>query len=148
MIKPKRIIPDLNTTALPDLIFTVLFFFMIVTHMRDNRTDMPIKTPDGTNLQKIERRYATTNLYIGMKETGEAQIQINGKAVAANQITKSILAEIGKISDEERPRYTVCIKADRDTPLHVISHVKSCLQQADVRNVTFIAHSKDKNSKK
>ena len=26
--------PGLNTAALPDLIFTVLFFFMIVTHMR------------------------------------------------------------------------------------------------------------------
>ena len=27
-------VPGLNTSSLPDLIFTVLFFFMIVTHMR------------------------------------------------------------------------------------------------------------------
>ena len=27
-------VPMLNTASLPDLIFTVLFFFMMVTHMR------------------------------------------------------------------------------------------------------------------
>ena len=29
-----REVPGLNTSSLPDLIFSVLFFFMIVTHMR------------------------------------------------------------------------------------------------------------------
>ena len=33
--RKKHEMPGLNTAALPDLIFTVLFFFMIVTHMRD-----------------------------------------------------------------------------------------------------------------
>ncbi len=27
-------VPSLNVASMPDLIFTVLFFFMIVTHMR------------------------------------------------------------------------------------------------------------------
>ena len=31
----KREMPALNTSSLPDLIFTLLFFFMIVTTMRD-----------------------------------------------------------------------------------------------------------------
>ena len=37
MIWDKRMlrdVPQLNTASLPDLIFTVLFFFMVVTHMR------------------------------------------------------------------------------------------------------------------
>lgn len=31
----KRGMPELNTSSLPDLIFTMLFFFMIVTTMRE-----------------------------------------------------------------------------------------------------------------
>ena len=31
----KREMPALNTSSLPDLIFTLLFFFMIVTTMRE-----------------------------------------------------------------------------------------------------------------
>ena len=30
----RRGVPSLNVASMPDLIFTVLFFFMIVTHMR------------------------------------------------------------------------------------------------------------------
>ena len=29
-----RTVPVLNTASLPDLIFTVLFFFIVATHMR------------------------------------------------------------------------------------------------------------------
>ena len=32
--RSQRSMPQLNTSSLPDLIFTVLFFFMVVTHMR------------------------------------------------------------------------------------------------------------------
>ena len=32
--KKSHDVPELNTSSLPDLIFSVLFFFMIVTHMR------------------------------------------------------------------------------------------------------------------
>ena len=31
----KKGMPELNTSSLPDLIFTMLFFFMIVTTMRE-----------------------------------------------------------------------------------------------------------------
>ena len=31
-IRKRRSVPELNTASLPDLIFTVLFFFIIVTH--------------------------------------------------------------------------------------------------------------------
>ena len=31
-------VPTLNMASMPDLIFTVLFFFMIVTHMRSDET--------------------------------------------------------------------------------------------------------------
>ena len=33
--KKSHEVPGLNTSSLPDLIFSVLFFFMIVTHMRE-----------------------------------------------------------------------------------------------------------------
>ena len=35
--KGKAEMPELNTSSLPDLIFSILFFFMIVTSMREGR---------------------------------------------------------------------------------------------------------------
>ena len=35
-MRSRRTMPGLNLASMPDLIFTVLFFFMLVTHMRDD----------------------------------------------------------------------------------------------------------------
>lgn len=53
MKRRRRQVPDLNTAALPDLIFTVLFFFMIVTHLRDVELKVKYSVPQGRLCQDI-----------------------------------------------------------------------------------------------
>ena len=60
-----RELPGLNTAALPDLIFTVLFFFMIVTHMRDVDPQVRYQVPQGTELQKLNHKSSVSYIYIG-----------------------------------------------------------------------------------
>lgn len=50
----KRGMPELNTSSLPDLIFTMLFFFMIVTTMREVTLKVQFQVPQGTELEKLE----------------------------------------------------------------------------------------------
>ena len=73
--RSKREMPGLNTASLPDLIFTVLFFFMIVTHMRTDVMKVRYQTPQGTELSKVKKKSATIHVYIGSKTTAD------GKAV-------------------------------------------------------------------
>ena len=49
-------VPALNTASLPDLIFTVLFFFMIVTHMRQVTLKVQYQVPAGTELTKLTKK--------------------------------------------------------------------------------------------
>ena len=49
--RTRREIPGLNTSSLPDLIFTVLFFFMIVTHMRKVTLKVKYQVPQVTKLK-------------------------------------------------------------------------------------------------
>ena len=49
----KRGMPELNTSSLPDLIFTMLFFFMIVTTMREVTLKVQFQVPQGTELEKL-----------------------------------------------------------------------------------------------
>ena len=58
-------VPALNTASLPDLIFTVLFFFMIVTHMRQVTLKVQYQVPAGTELTKLTKKSAVTYIYIG-----------------------------------------------------------------------------------
>ena len=51
----KKEMPALNTSSLPDLIFTLLFFFMIVTTMREVTLKVKFKVPQATELGNLKR---------------------------------------------------------------------------------------------
>ena len=61
----KREMPELNTSSLPDLIFTMLFFFMIVTTMREVTLKVQFKVPAATELEKLEKKSLVSFIYIG-----------------------------------------------------------------------------------
>ena len=60
-----REMPELNTSSLPDLIFTILFFFMIVTTMREVTLKVKFTVPTGTELEKLEKKSAVSFIYVG-----------------------------------------------------------------------------------
>ena len=63
-------VPGLNAASLPDLIFTVLFFFMIVTHMQKVAVKVKYQVPQGTELTRLTKKSAVTYIYIGYPSDG------------------------------------------------------------------------------
>lgn len=76
-------VPALNTASLPDLIFSVLFFFIIVTHMRQDEVKVKYRVPQGKELSDVARKSSVVRIYIGKPvKGGEGYcIQMDGKVV-------------------------------------------------------------------
>ena len=115
--------PGLNLASMPDLIFTVLFFFMIVTHMRHDNVKVRYQVPAGTEVQKLQQKSAVITVYIGQDGT----IQLNSQTTDVAHLASLIEAERKKLSEENAERLTVSLKADKHTPMGVITDVKEAL---------------------
>ncbi len=137
--KKERKVPTLNTSALPDLIFTVLFFFMIVTHMRQTDVKVKVESPQGTKLQKLQKKYATAYIYVGRDKNGDVKVQFNKDVVAISQIADRVMQQRETLPMDEQQYFTVSIKADRDTPLDVIAQVKDALREANALKINYSA---------
>lgn len=137
--------PGLNTAALPDLIFTVLFFFMLVTHMRDVELKVRYDVPQGTELEKLTHKSAVSYIYIG-KQIGSSDtlmhIQLNDKIADVKEVKRYVESERSRMSSEEQGRMTVSIKADRQTPLGIVCDVKQELQKAGALKINYSASEK------
>ena len=132
-------VPRLNMASMPDLIFTVLFFFMIVTHMRSETSIMKIVVPQGTELTKPQHRRYITNLYIGSDKQGNSRIQIGNTFVPIEQVGATIQTLRNRINDEDRPYYVVSIRADKNTPMGVITDVKEELRRVGALKIRYNA---------
>ena len=84
-------VPSLNVASMPDLIFTVLFFFMIVTHMRSDEVKVRLQVPEGAEVQKLANKQAVANIYIGKdQKSGSWSVQLNGDIVTPHEIPARI----------------------------------------------------------
>lgn len=131
-MRSRRTMPGLNLASMPDLIFTVLFFFMLVTHMRDDDLKVHYEVPAGTEVKKMEQKTAVINLYVSPEG-----IQIDNRLVAPSGIVPYINEVRKGLSAENQDRLTVSIKADKKTPMGVIGDVKKELQKAFALRVNY-----------
>ena len=140
--------PGLNTAALPDLIFTVLFFFMIVTHMRDVNPKVRYEVPQGTELSKTANKGGLVYIFIGKPVdaqdqvvSDETRIQLNDRYVSVDQLAQEIAHERNQMSESNRQHMVVSIRADRDTEMGIINDVKQALRKAGALNINYSATS-------
>lgn len=139
--------PGLNTASLPDLIFTVLFFFMLVTHMRDVDLKVRYQVPQGTEVKKLEHKSAITYIYIGRKQQAKTDqdeffIQLNNELATIDDIKAYVEKERQRMGDDDRARMVVSIKADKDVPMGIIADVKKMLQNSFALKINYSATEK------
>lgn len=143
--KQNREVPELNLAAMPDLIFTVLFFFMIVTHMRDVKPMVRFTIPQGTEVEKA-RQTGMVYLFIGKPVneqgdvvSGESRIQLNDHYVSLDELGAAIDQERSLMSEDARQHMVVSIRADRETPMGLINDVKQELRKVGALSINYSA---------
>lgn len=156
-----REVPMLNTASLPDLIFTVLFFFMIVTHMRTTTSKVKYALPQGTELKRLVKKSAVTYIYIGRdmsKTTRETstvvspntssassmdvsayKVQLNNRVGTIGEVASFVANEKKRMNPDDQVKMTVSIKADRSTPMYVINAVKRAVRAGGATRINYSA---------
>ncbi len=132
----KHDVPSLQMTAMPDLIFTILFFFMIVTHIRESRPQMRFEEPKGTNLQKVKKNASVVDVFVGKNSvTGQYEVQVNNSVVSFAQLPFVLRGEREKSFDEEQ--LCASLQADKETPMYIINRVKMALREAQILKINY-----------
>jgi biopolymer transport protein ExbD len=144
--KGKRGMPELNTSSLPDLIFTMLFFFMIVTSMREVTLKVEFKVPQGTELEKLEKKSLVSFIYVGKpteelrkKMGSESRIQLNDKFADVSEVMDYVYQERANMSESDQPYMRVSLKIDQDTKMGIVTDIKQALRKAYALKINYSA---------
>ncbi len=147
--KKKKGLPAVNTAALPDIVFMLLFFFMVTTTMRE--TELVIKAPqlpNATEVKKLEHKSLVSTIYVG-KAKDQAKfgsgdkIQLNDKIASVNDIASFIYSEQEKHNPEEVPYMTTSIKSDVKASVGTIHDIRMELRDMDALKVSYSTRSGD-----
>ena len=145
--KSSKASQEIPTAALPDIIFMLLFFFMVTTVMREVEMLVDQKLPMATQLKKIERKSLVSYIYIGKprnaKEFGtEPRVQVNDNFIDTKEIVQFVLTEKDKLDESERDQITMSLKVDKETKMGIVTDVQQELKEANALKVLYNAPRK------
>lgn len=143
--------PRINTSALPDIIFMLLFFFMVTTVMREVSLIVRIRAPEASAVQKLEKKSLVSYIYVGVplksKMYGtESRIQLNDAFATVNDIQEFITQERQARPEADRKLLTTSIKADQDTRMGVITDIKQELRKIGAFKINYSSRKVAKRS--
>lgn len=139
--KKKKGLPAISTASLPDIVFMLLFFFMVSTTMRE--TDLLIKKPAlpvASEVKKLELKSLVSTIYIGKSKdtriSGD-KIQVNDKIVEVKDIPSFIFSERALRKEDEVKFMTTSIKADKEASVGTILDIKEQLRDINALKISF-----------
>ena len=142
----KKEMPAITSSSLSDIVFMLLFFFMVTTQMRETENKVSVKVPEASEVVKLERKDLNSYINIGtpiralQAQFGtEPGIQLNDSFKTTTDIRDFIAAERESKSEQDRQFMTVSIRADQDVRMGIVSDVKQELRRCSALKIMYSA---------
>ncbi len=145
-------LPPINTAALPDIVFMLLFFFMVATEMREDTLKIKNSMPVADQVEKLDKKNPVSFIYMGSpkeeyKKLGtQARIQLNDKFADVDEVIAFIGAERAALREELVPFLTVSLKVDKESNMGIVGDVKQELRKANALKINYATGTGDATS--
>ncbi len=141
--------PEISTASLPDIIFMLLFFFMVTTVMRSAEDKVDVVTPQATELTKLQKKSLVNTIMIGkpkpqfQKIYGTApRLQLGGKISDVSDIPLFLEKHRVKVPENQRNKIKTSIKSDGEVTMGIIQDVKTQLRKSGQLAINYSAKIK------
>jgi biopolymer transport protein ExbD len=155
----KKETPELNMGSMSDIIFMFLFFFMVITTMREATLKVKFQPPKATEIQKLEKKSLVANIYIGAPISknentlppGKVSVQLNDQTIKAEDLAADVRDFIGtekeSRSEEDKNKLTFSLKVDKDVQMRYVNTIKNELRQNNALKINYATGKKSEMGK-
>ncbi len=152
-------LPGVNTSSLPDIVFMLLFFFMVATTSKEVDPTVKVDQPEGTrttDLTPYKQRSEIDFLYLGQprNKARAASFKMGYALSLDNVVTNPVQDELYSTTavsswktdkyDQKRGQTNkpitdviTCVKADKNAPSGLIFDIRKQLQDVDGLTIAY-----------
>ena len=138
--------PEVSTASLPDIIFMLLFFFMVVTVLRDAEIKVTNNVPSATELTKLEKKSLVNYLYMGKPlERFQAtygtkpRLQLGDKFSEIDEIPLFLEKHRSTVPEVQRPAISSSLRVDGKVTMGIVTDVKTQLRKTGQLKINYSA---------
>ena len=133
---------EIPTSALPDIIFMLLFFFMVTTVMREREILVEQKMPRATQLQTLKKKSLVAHFYMGAPKDArrygaETKIQSNDVFIDIEMIPRVVETHRADLTEREAEQITMNLKIDDEVKMGMVNDVQEQFKEVNARKVLY-----------
>ncbi len=145
----KKEVPAISTGSMPDIIFMLIFFFMVTTSMREVTLKVKMRLPEATEVQKLEKKSLVSFIYIGpptnTKLYGtEARLQLDDQYARVEDVITFIERERQARNEADRPLLTTSLKIHEEVRMGLVTDVKQELRKCGAFRINYSVRKGEK----
>lgn len=140
----KKDTPPISTASLPDIVFMLLFFFMVSTVMRDSTLMVKNTLPQATEIKKMEKKSLVSYIYVGTPKPKfqglygtEPKLQLNNQFARVSDVIEFISKEREARNEKEVPLMTTSLKVDQLATMGVVTDIKQELRKCSALKINY-----------
>jgi biopolymer transport protein ExbD len=144
--KKKKSVPAISTASLPDIVFMLLFFFMVATKMKEVSLKVEVKKPSASAATKLEDKSLIRSVYIGKPTPDmvpvygtQPRLQLNDAIAEIQDIDGAVNDWRGEINDADKLKMTISLKVDKSTRMGIVTDVKQRLRDVSALKISYAA---------
>ena len=130
--KKAKATASIPTASLPDIIFMLLIFFMVVTVFKEFR-GLPVLLPAARTTEKLETKRNVAYLWVDKL----GQISVDDKLVAVDDITPIMADKFA-----QNRRIVISLKIDKDVEMGLVTDIQEKLRDAYTLRVNYATRFK------
>lgn len=143
--KKKKDTPAIQTSSLPDIVFMLIFFFMVATVIRQNTLLVKNLRPQATEVTKVKQKSLTEYLYMGApvdaKVYGDApRLQLDDQFAEVEEVQAFVESKRSEYDPDLRKKITWSLKVDVKTRMGIVTKVKQELRKVEALKINYSAN--------
>ncbi|MBP7497891.1 MAG: biopolymer transporter ExbD [Bacteroidales bacterium] len=135
--KRLKSIQVLSTASLPDIIFMLLFFFMVTTTFKTNKLLLKFKEPYASETVKIKKKRLVREIIVGYSDKAETSIQINNEIIKLTQLSEYInkIKNEAELSPDNELIFS--LKIDKNIKMETVNALTKELRKANALLINY-----------
>lgn len=127
---------EFNTTALPDIIFMLLFFFMVVTVLKEDSANWKMQLPETEYASYLKKHDGYLNVGLSLEGSNALFLFENNSYTEIKDLEARMQKKLnaGMIASETK----IKLKIDKGVEMQFVNQLKTMMQKLQLYQVEYI----------
>ncbi len=133
--------PEISTASMPDIVFLLLFFFMVTATIDKSQDQLKVEIPQAQAITKIQKKFLIREIHVGFPKNtnlGTApRISAGERIIDISELGNWVNEQKTDLGEAYKDQMIVMLKADIDVDMGLIGDIQVELRKHNARKVLF-----------